>query len=304
MFTEEGLAQLLMRNHEYVVLHSTEAAGLVNAILGKGRQQMPLSNLLKHCYIGDSYFETYKSSQEAHLKEPRMSILLLSTPSSMRYFLANPEIQADGTASRFMFSVCDKKRSRRPRERRKLCSSIVESWRELTHSLLQAFWRKQTEAKMVSMSDEALTLRLDFDDEMVDLSNSLDPPLSEIGIANRTAENAGRIALILHFAEYGITALSKTLGSETMKSAILISRFFLFRTLNVLEDCINEDPFNEILKEKVINYLIEKGDCETIRNLAKKGVLKKKDRHVLNRLIDEGVIVAWDSSHGNRPSPT
>lgn len=304
MFTEEGLAQLLMRNGEYVVLHSTEAAGLINAILGKGRQQMPLSNLLKHCYIGDSYFETYKSSQEAHLKEPRMSVLLLSTPSSMKHFLSSPEIQSDGTASRFMFSVCHEKRSRRPRERRQLNEVLVNNWRDITTSLLQAFWRKETPPKQVLMTDEALSLRLDFDDEMVDLSNSLDPRLSEMGIANRTSENSGRIALILHFAKYGITALGKPLESETISSAIEITRFFLSRTLSLIEDCIDEDPLTDHLKEKVINYLVESGNSETVRNLCVKGVLKKKDRHVLDGLIKDEIIVAWDSSNGNRPSPT
>ena len=42
MFTEEGLAQLLMKNKEYVFLHSTEAAGVVKSIIGQGRQQNAL----------------------------------------------------------------------------------------------------------------------------------------------------------------------------------------------------------------------------------------------------------------------
>ncbi|MDA0905369.1 MAG: DUF3987 domain-containing protein [Verrucomicrobia bacterium] len=300
MFTEEGLAQLLMRNKEYVFLHSTEAAGVVKSIIGQGRQQNTSTNLLKHCYVGDSFFETYKSSEEAHLKEPRMGVLLLSTPSTLGMFMQHSELLADGTISRFLFDSSEQRRRKRDRVRKLVNAKVHENWENLTKELLGRFAWKDTPKAMISITEEAMQLRLDLDDEMVEMNNSLSNRLVESGITNRTAENAGRIALCLHFARYGLRALDRELDKETMKAGISLARYYFNKTCRKLEEVFSDDYRIGELQNMLLEYL--KDEPVSLRDLHKDRVVRKCDRYLLNPLLAEGTIVAWNESSGNKPS--
>lgn len=300
MFTEEGLAQLLMRNKEYVFLHSTEAAGVVKSIIGQGRQQNTSTNLLKHCYVGDSFFETYKSSEEAHLKEPRMGVLLLSTPSTLGMFMQHPELLADGTISRFLFDSSEQRRRKRERGRKLVNPKVQESWENLAKEILGRFAWKSTPETMIGMTDEAMQLRLDLDDEMVEMNNSLSNRLVESGITNRTAENAGRIALCLHFAKNGLRALDRTLDKDTMRAGVLLSRYYFQKTCKKLEEVFSDDYRIGELQNLLLEYL--KDEPVSLRDLHKDRVVRKCDRYLLNPLLAEGTLVAWNESSGNKPS--
>ena len=304
MFTEEGLAQLLMNNGEYVVLHSTEAAGVVHAILGQGRQKMPLNNLLKHCYAGDYYSETYKSSEEANLLNPRMGILLLSTPSTLNEFVANPMIQQDGTLSRFLIYRHKGKRTELPNQTRILDEQVTKQWEQVTQGLLRRYWRRSKDEAEIKVSKGATDVHLEFYNRLVRESEELSDKIEETGITTRVAENAGRLAIVLHFGRHCERGEDMELDERTMKDAVKLAEFYYRQSLEVLDSVSTQDPREDKVINGLLEYLDRKSCPISLRELDKEGFLSIPDRKLINPLIQEGILVAWNNSEGNKPSPT
>lgn len=302
IFTEEGLAQLLMNNDEYIVLHSTEAAGVVQAILGQGRQKMPLNNLLKHCYAGDFYSETYKSSEEAILIEPRMGVLLLSTPSTLNGFISNPMIQLDGTLSRFLVYSHEGTRQKLPEQSREIPTRVLEQWERITLYLLGRYWQKAKSSFQIKVTSEATCLHRGFYNRVVEESEERSVSVEETGVSTRVAENAGRIALILHVGLYQEKAEEIELSKATMSDGIRLAEFFFNQSLKILEPVIVQSPDKELIVEELFHYLKKANHPCSLRDLDKEGKLKKADRKLLKDYLYDGELVCWNDSNGNRPS--
>ena len=123
------------------------------------------------------------------------------------------------------------------------------------------------------------------------------------GLPERWAENALRVALVLHCMEYLDCSESHELGEATMQNAILITRWFIGREIAFLESFREYDQAIESSKANVFDYLQSNGPT-TARDLVRRRLIKKENRYLLDKWVEEEELIVWDGSNGARPSPT
>jgi hypothetical protein len=88
-----------------------------------------------------------------------------------------------------------------------------------------------------------------------------------------------------------------------MQNAILITRWFIGREIAFLESFREYDQAIESSKANVFDYLQSNGP-KTARDLVRRRLIKKENRYLLDKWVEEGELIVWDGSNGARPSPT
>ena len=153
---------------------------------------------------------------------------------------------------------------------------------------------------IVEMDDEAIRLGVELDNLRIDHQHKL-RHLS--GLPERWAENALRIALVIHCMEHAEHAWSQPVDGSTMERAIMIIRWFIGREMAWMESFDEDDLLAEQLKAKVYKHLQENGPT-TARDLGRKAGLKRNSRYLLDKWVEASELVTWDASKGGQPSPT
>ena len=297
--SQEGLATSLTHNNEYLAVISSDCSGVVDDLKGAKNNGSFQGELLLKGYAGEAYDTNFKVAADEHLEEVRLSVTWAGTDQTLEGFVADPRIRGKGLLSRFLFAFIDEPVPRRDVERRQVNEEVAELWESLIQRLLRAYWRS-TSVVEVEMDDEAIRLNVELDNLRIDHQHKL---THLCGLPERWAENALRMALLIHCMEYGEHAGSHTVDGLTMERAILIIRWFIGREMAWMESFDVEEHLAEQLKAKVFN-LLEKNGPTTAREIGRKAGLKRNSRYLLNKWVEASELVTWDASKGVRPSPT
>ena len=297
--SQEGLATSLTHNNEYLAVISSDCSGVVDDLKGAKNNGSFQGELLLKGYAGEAYDTNFKVAADEHLEEVRLSVTWAGTDQTLEGFVADPRIKGKGLLSRFLFAFIDEPVPRRDVESRKVSEEVAELWESLIQRLLRAYWRSVNVVE-VEMDDEAIRLVVELDNLRIDHQHKL-RHLS--GLPERWAENALRIALVIHCMEHAEHAMSHPVDGPTMERAILIIRWFIGREMAWMESFDVEEHLVEQLKAKVFK-LLEKNGPTTARELGRKAGLKRNSRHLLSKWVEARELVTWDASKGVRPSPT
>ncbi|MDA8989420.1 YfjI family protein [Opitutales bacterium] len=297
--SQEGLATSLSYNDEYLAVISSDCSGVVDALKGSKNGGSFQGEILLKGYSGDAYNTNYKQAVDEHLEEVRLSVTWAGTDRALTDFVCDKQIVERGLLSRFLFTFIDEPVPRRDIECRRISRDKVDSWASMLTSLLDKYWNKGGHQEVES-SIEARRLNIQFDNQRIDFAGDL----SHLGgLPERWAENALRIALVVHCMKHLGNATSKELSEDTMESAIRITRWFIGRQIAWIESLGNYDEVVESLKVRIFNYL-ERNGPTTSRNLQRSAGLKKRYTYMLNKWVKDGELITWDASNGARPSPT
>ncbi|HAE12395.1 MAG TPA: hypothetical protein DCG39_12205, partial [Opitutae bacterium] len=204
--SQEGLATSLTHNNEYLAVISSDCSGVVDDLKGAKNNGSFQGELLLKGYAGEAYDTNFKVAADEHLEEVRLSVTWAGTDQTLEGFVADPRIRGKGLLSRFLFAFIDEPVPRRDVERRQVNEEVAELWESLIERLLRAYWRS-TSVVEVEMGDEAIRLNVELDNLRIDHQHKL-THLS--GLPERWAENALRMALLIHCMEYGEHAGSHT----------------------------------------------------------------------------------------------
>ena len=297
--SQEGLATSLTHNDEYLAVISSDCSGVVDDLKGAKNNGSFQGELLLKGFAGEAYDTNFKVAADEHLEEVRLSVTWAGTDQTLEGFVADPMIRRRGLLSRFLFAYVDEPIPRRDLERRQVSDEVTKLWYNLIERLLGAYWRS-IEIDVVQMDDEAIRLNVDLDNLRIDHQHLL-KHLS--GLQERWAENALRIALIIHCMEYAENAKAQPVDGSAMERAISIIRWFIGRELACIDAVKDFDPSINDKKVKVLNALTKHGPC-TMRDLYKKAGLKKQDTGMVMQWARDGELVTWNASKGNRASPT
>jgi len=296
--SQEGLATSLSYNDEYLAVISSDCSGVVDALKGSKNSGNFQGEILLKGFSGDPYDTNFKVAMDEHLQEVRLSVTWAGTDQTLRDFVTDKRVRSRGLLSRFLFAFIDEPVPRRDMECRRVDRDTIESWHDMINKLLDAYWR-QTQCKEVYTTPEARRLVIEFDNERIDLADQL---MHLGGLPERWAENALRIALVLHCMEYLDCSESHELGEATMENAILITRWFIGREIAFLEAFSEYDQAIESSKANVFEYL-QSNRPSTGRDLERRRLIKKENRYLLKKWVEEGELIVWDASNGSRPSP-
>lgn len=297
--SQEGLATSLTYNDEYLAVMSSDCSGVVDDLKGAKNNGSFQGEILLKGYSGEPYDTNFKVAADEHLEEVRLSVTWTGTDQTLEGFVADPRIRGKGLLSRFLFAYIDEPIPKRDLERRQVGEEVTKSWHFLIKELLRAYWRSSNPVE-VEMDDEAVRLNVELDNLRIDHQHNL---RHMCGLSERWAENALRIALVLHCMEHAGQAGSHLVDGSTMERAISIIRWFIGREMAWMESSGDEDPVAEKLKARVYQYLRDHGPT-TARELGRSAGLKSKWRYLLDKWVEAGELDVWNASKGARRSPT
>jgi hypothetical protein len=298
-YSQEGLATTLSYNDEYLALMSTDVSGVIDGLRGAKSGGHNQGEILLKGYAGESYDCNNKVAMDEHLEEIRLTINWLGTTDTLKTFVTDPQIKGRGLLSRFLFAEIDKPIPPAQVDQRKVATGVSEKWHDLLIDMLSKYWRSKS-VDTVKMSTEAIQSIVDFRNEYV---NAQDELFGLSSLPERWAENALRIALVLHLCKYRNRPADHELDESTMADAIRIMWWFIGREMACIDAVKGYDPVINDKKVKALNALTKHGPC-TMRDLYKKAGLKKQDTGMVMQWARDGELVKWNASKGNRASPT
>jgi hypothetical protein len=296
-YSQEGLATTLSYNNEYLLIMSTDVSGVIDGLRGSKSGGYNQGEILVKGYAGESYDCNNKVAMDEHLEEIRLAINWLGTVDTLKTFITDPQIKGRGLLSRFLFARIDDPIPPATVEQRKVATGVVDKWHKLLTDTLSKYWRSES-VETVKMSTEAIQLTVDFRNDYVDAQDELSGLCS---LPERWAENAVRVALVLHVCKHSNKPTDHELNKKTMTDAVRIMWWFIGRQLACMENYQDQDPVTGLLKSKVFEFLDKNGPTSA-RELTRKAGLKRKFRHLLQKWVEEGELISWNASGGPRES--
>lgn len=267
--TSEKLAmKMASQPHEAIANQSPEARGIISVLCGRySKSGSSDEAVYLSGYSGDGIVVDRVGRAGVRLSTPRLSVLWLVQPDVVSQMLEDDRMVASGLLPRFLTANIDVDPQDEPLESPVLDGHVTREWHTLVEALVRHFRQHTSNPSEVTVSAEANDLRRDF----ANLSKARYRKAGDLydvaAYPARWAENACRLALCLHLAEYGRTAPSIELSRDTMHKAIEIVRWFSEQQLSLLADSRSQKQRQRLATLRAI--LLEKGGHETERVLTK-----------------------------------
>ncbi len=308
--TSEKLALVLSRNAELIFSFSPDARQVLKIVSGlyTGKNWSDEAIYL-HGYSGD-YIKVDRMGRQDPiiLNEPCISALWLVQPDMLMRLFENQELIESGFLARFLFANTHAKAKKFTAEELSIDHSSLSSgleWNELIQNLLIKFHQTQ-ESLEVQISKNALIYLNEYRNCVIDRTRS---ELIDVDIFTmRWAEQAWRLALVLHAAEYGDESADHSLSLETAQKAVCLINWFSAQQLQILTKGRNkmvereEDQIENLLvrmNRKGQNFITERDVYKSIT-----GGDTQRAKAILMRLVNEGVmnLDEFQDPKGGRPS--
>ena len=232
--TGAALEKLLSRNPMF---SASDEAG--TAILGnlmgrftKGSDE----GIYVRAYSGGYHGGVDRIGRErVRLADPCLTLLWLMQPSKLDTLFSQRHFREDGLLARVLACRIEtrprKYDSRRPAD--SYSRAVRQEWRELWLELHQSYHRITDKPHILTLSKEAAAWMLDYHDETVERRRR---DLADMdSLAARWAEQAWRLAVVLHAARHGKEAhLEQVRADDTVGAAIEIADWFSEQQLALL----------------------------------------------------------------------
>jgi hypothetical protein len=251
--TEERLAVLLGRNGETgaeaIFSVSADARKPLKTLLGRYSKGQIGDGPYLNGFSGDPCkVERQDSDRSVDLKSPFVALTWVMQPDLMTKLLEHEDLMVSGFIPRQIMEKCHKTRA--------VMSSQVKGnhearkgWDSLIFNVLETF-RVLSEPMRIEATPEARKLLLDYrnDVETRIISGELADIASE---ASRWAEQAWRLALVLHVARNGSQAGKIPLEVISATNGIRLARYYQTRKLDLL--FAGREKIEERRREKVFD---------------------------------------------------
>lgn len=298
--TKEALAVAMQgQPGEAVASMSSEARGIFSIVKGRYGKEGGDEDFYCSGYSGDPLTVDRIGRQRVTLRRPCLSILWMVQPDAARTAMADPSLMESGMIPRFL--MFDPKAE--PKERFEhpapIASAILSAWDNLIRALVSAYRNNGNDPATVNPSADATAAFDNFGRETVRRRQRAGDLADVAAFVSRWAENAQRLALVLHSARHGSKAHSKPLESATARDAIEILRWFADRQLEMLHRGRRENRKKDLLA--LLTLLAEAKGKITFRELRRSHSLEdEKIRDIHSFFPNAFNIVRCET--GGRPS--
>jgi len=235
------------------------------------------------------------------LNNPNLTCLWLVQPDKVNEIFRKRFASEGGLLPRFLVCQANCKPAPIDRKRAPISDEPLRAWDSLVASLLQAY-RFSASRSVITPAARAIKLLDQHHDHLVERRNG---DLQDIdSYVARWNEQAWRLALVLHAAQWGPKASSKQLSGETARSAIQLADWFAGQQLAKL---VNErQAVQQKKRDAVVKLCEEKPTGIKAKDLYRKRlVTTTEEAHdVLAQFEDEGILVGQDvhPAGGGKPS--
>lgn len=232
--TKEAIESLFaISTRETLASLSAEARGAVDVLMGRYREATDEGIFLAG-YSGDPVKIHRKGSPPVVLAHPCLTVLWMLQPDKLRELLESAAMSESGMMPRFLIADTKAEPQEEPDERHCIPASVKSAWTELIHSLLEEYHEPDAKARVVQPEREAAAVLRDYTNEIVQ-RRKRGGDLEDVSIyAARWAENAWRLAVVLHAAEHGEDAWRENLSVATAGKALTLMRWFAAQQLRLL----------------------------------------------------------------------
>ena len=230
--TTERLAVLLRDHHETAFSASADARKLVDNLLGRYNPGKTTDeSLYLSAYSGDRVRVDRQGRDAVVLNRPCLALCWFIQPDLLATLLDEQSLSASGFLPRLLICHTNAAPRRIEGEPPSLSESIRTAWANLIDDLLANF-HAADKPFCITATPEAEKVFINFHNGIVDRRAS---DLADVGaFAARYAENAYRVGVVLHAAQWGSAASREQLSAETATNAVRLVEWFAASQLDIL----------------------------------------------------------------------
>ena len=303
--TTERLAVLLRDNREVTFSASADARKLVDNLLGRYNPGKTTDeSLYLSAFSGDFVRVDRQGRDAVVLNRPCLALCWFVQPDLLGTMLGEESLSASGFLPRLLLCHTHATPRRIEGEAQALSGHTRGQWAQLVTDLLATFHDAE-KPQRIAAAPEAAALLTEFHNRVVD-RRAVD--LADVGaFAARYAEQAWRVAVVLHAALHGAEAGGHTLALETAQNAISLVEWFSAAQLDILAK--GRHAAAEKVSEEVIELLATRQkdkrlDYVTARDVHRARIVSTADagRALLARMEREGLLTGEDvrPAHGGK----
>lgn len=236
--TREALADALSRGTmESLASLSPEARGVVDVLGGRYRGGSSDEDIYLSAFSVESFTVHRIGRPATHLSSPCLTVLWMIQPDALRTMFSKDAFTESGLLPRFLAFDSKAQPEFVPDEPHVMHPAASLDWRLLLNQLTDAFHERDEKTPAeVALSSEAAQAFRDYENQTIQ-DRRAGGHLEDVNsYAARWPENAQRLALVLHAAEYGSEAASKPLSLATASDALEIMAWFLREQLAILRE--------------------------------------------------------------------
>jgi hypothetical protein len=289
--TSERLAHLLSNQpNECLASLSSDAADCIEILAGRyQKKETTDEGIYLKGFSGDPCRVDRVNGRAVNLKSPHLTVCWLTQPDKLQQLFSVRRFTDGGFMPRFLafHTGCQ------PQERLKnieaIPSGVELEYEKLIKSLAERFLSSDT-TDITSLSKEAQETYRNYYNEVV-RKRRQGGELSDVNsYAARWEENALRLGLVLHAAEHGKTAASKTITNQTAERSIELIDWFSEQQLLLLET--NREDEVQAKEEKVIKLIESNYPKIKATDLARKRITPNAAaaRLLLSQMVDKGIL--------------
>ena len=231
----ESLGVLLAANKETLASFSSDSRDIIKNICGRYRRSNEETDeaIYLKAFSGDPLRVNRLGRNPIYLQSPCLSVLWLLQPDMMNLMFTKNGLIASGLMPRFLIADSRAQATKiTGHESMSIPSDVKLAYRDLVFDLLRTY-RFANATFTIQTESEASRKLVDFFNLTVDIRNEK-YNLFESFIA-RWAEQAWRIAVVLHAAENGGCAHQVPLSVETASAAIELVKWFNKEQIDIME---------------------------------------------------------------------
>lgn len=233
--TREALADALSRGEQEALASlSPEARGVVDVLGGRYREGSSDEDIYLSAYSVESFTVHRIGRPATHLSAPCLTVFWMMQPDALRSMFGKDAFTESGLLPRFLAFDSKAEPEFIPEEPHIMHPAAARDWRSLLNELAVAFHDKEGLPSVVKMSPEAAQAFRDFENQNIEDRRTGGHLVDVSSYAARWAENAQRIALVLHAGEYGSKAADEPLSLATACDALLIITWFICAQMGIL----------------------------------------------------------------------
>ncbi len=230
--TTERMAVILRDNQEVCASFSADARKPVDNLMGRYNPGKTTDeSLYLSAYSGDFVRVDRQGRDAVVLHKPCLALCWFIQPDLLTTMLDEQSLSVSGFLPRLLVCHTNATPRRIEGETQVLTESVRAQWTQLINDLLASF-HAADKPHCITPTPAAVAVLNDFHNHIVD-RRAVD--LADVGaFAARYAENAWRLAVVLHAAQWAAAAGNETLTAETAANAVRVVEWFISSQLDIL----------------------------------------------------------------------
>lgn len=240
---------------------SSEARGILEVIMGRYNKGGSDEDIYVAGYSGDSYKVNRIGRTQVSLNHPCLAILWMTQPDAAQKLFEDERMTVSGFMPRFLICNINAEPQYEPEEWPEMNPNVVQLWANLVNEIL-VYRAAHAEPDVIGATKNARDVFRTFHNQAVDRIRGGGDLIAIDSYVARWAENAWRVALVLHVTKYGGDAGRGPIDEATAKEAVEIMQWFIAQQLTFL-DAFRPRQSNVRL-EKLLAILREAGGGKTM----------------------------------------